>query len=299
MFVTLGDAYLNRGDFSGAREAYEAAHVEALAHVDREPDSIEALRDLAHTHQRLGTVDHAQGDAAKAREHWTSQLAIARDLSHREPSRPDWRRLTIDAHARLAMLGGDDIDTHAGEVERLLTELRAEGALDERDAWLLEMLDDPPDATEELFNIGEASTALFETGEYTAALRASTADLLQINSLYVAGTIDPEIAAGMHGSHAWRALFAREFDVAEASARRGLEIDPSMVWIEMNLAHALMYQGRLDEADAIYRARAGSVLSLEGGDRPWDEVLAEDFTALRGAGLDHSHIDAVLAQSTE
>src|SRR5262249_3428866 len=121
--------------------------------------------------------------------------------------------------------------------------------------------------------------APFAAGDYDAALAASTGRLLAANAFHLSGAFTASETGAENGAHAWRALFAQEYDVAEASARRGLELDPSQIWIATNLAHALMFQGRIAEADAIYDAHAGEIVA----DEPkltWNVVIANDFAQL-------------------
>lgn len=95
-------------------------------------------------------------------------------------------------------------------------------------------------------------------------------------------------------------LFDRHFDSAIRLAsmihteRNGAYCDdPSMTWVKTNLAHALMFQGKLERADKVYQQYRG-VRLYEGEQGVWEEVIAEDFRVLREHGLDHPHMDVVL-----
>jgi predicted Zn-dependent protease len=48
-------------------------------------------------------------------------------------------------------------------------------------------------------------------------------------------------------------LFANQFEKSEQYARRVLSIDPSLQWINIPLASALLFQGKYKEAEQIYR----------------------------------------------
>jgi len=100
-----------------------------------------------------------------------------------------------------------------------------------------------------------------------------------------------ESLAGLHGSHAYVLIFARQFEAAEAAARQGLSLDPSQTWIYTNLAHALMFQGKLDPARALYAKYTGTSMPDE---RLWEEVIRDDFEELREAGLTDDLMDEVL-----
>jgi len=98
------------------------------------------------------------------------------------------------------------------------------------------------------------------------------------------------------GSVAWYALLAHEPARALAAAERALALDSSQVWIEGNRAHALMYLGRSDEARALFLLHKGKLVSAD-DDKPWRQVIGEDFAVLRKAGLAHpmmAEIEAAL-----
>jgi len=85
----------------------------------------------------------------------------------------------------------------------------------------------------------------------------------------------------------WSALLARDFAKALAAGDRALPLDPDLALsIESNRAHTLMFLGRADEARALYMAHKGKKIS-GAEEKLWEAVIAEDFAALRKAGLDH------------
>ena len=91
------------------------------------------------------------------------------------------------------------------------------------------------------------------------------------------------------------ALFDRlveRFDEALAHAQRALALSPQQIWIATNRAHALMFLGRADEARAVYLEHRGKPIP-EQGNKPWEQVILEDFTALREAGLDHPQMKEI------
>ena len=55
------------------------------------------------------------------------------------------------------------------------------------------------------------------------------------------------------GNQSFQCVFMKKFAQAEQYAREALPIDPSKHWINANLAAALLFQGRYDEAEQIYR----------------------------------------------
>ena len=94
------------------------------------------------------------------------------------------------------------------------------------------------------------------------------------------------------GEVAWYALHMREFNEALAAADRAHTLLPTDLTIETNRAHALMFLGREDDARALYLAHKGERLS-EVDNKPWEQVIAEDFADFRKAGLTNPMMDDI------
>ena len=95
-----------------------------------------------------------------------------------------------------------------------------------------------------------------------------------------------EVYSKSLGSLAWYQLFDRQFAVAEKSSRLGLEIDEKQEWINTNLVLALLYQGKWEEAKALY-------LLLK--DKPYNgatyqKTFLKDLQALEDAGMKHHDV---------
>jgi tetratricopeptide (TPR) repeat protein len=89
-----------------------------------------------------------------------------------------------------------------------------------------------------------------------------------------------------YGSLAWYLLFIKEFSDAEIAAKRGLEIDATQEWINSNLALALLYQGKYEEAKALY-------LQLKDkpyGDATYAKTFLEDLVALEAESITHPDV---------
>jgi tetratricopeptide (TPR) repeat protein len=89
------------------------------------------------------------------------------------------------------------------------------------------------------------------------------------------------------GELAWYALHVRNFDEALAAAERAATLAPDQIWLATNRAHALLFLGRIDEARALYLAHKGKRLFPD-SDKPWEDVIAEDFETMRKVGLDQA-----------
>ncbi|MEO1382884.1 MAG: tetratricopeptide repeat protein, partial [Bacteroidota bacterium] len=77
------------------------------------------------------------------------------------------------------------------------------------------------------------------------------------------------------GTLSWYKLFVQDFVGAEQTARRALTICPAELWINTNLAHSLLCQGRYEEAKAVYIQYPPNTLYME--DLTWGELFLEDF----------------------
>jgi len=88
--------------------------------------------------------------------------------------------------------------------------------------------------------------------------------------------------ANNHGSLSWNYLFIKEYTQSEQSARRALELDSSQTWIQVNLAHALLFQNRFSEAEKIYKELSQTIIK---DNETYTQTLLKDFDDLEKAGL--------------
>ena len=103
------------------------------------------------------------------------------------------------------------------------------------------------------------------------------------------------------GNLAWSAVLSQSFSEALESAQRATVLAPDLLWIKANLAHALLFSGRADEAKQVYLGNKGKSLR---GNIPWEAEIHKDFDVLRKAGLeslvapDMADVDAALGAQT-
>ena len=92
-------------------------------------------------------------------------------------------------------------------------------------------------------------------------------------------------------------LYLRRPDEALAASGRGLRAEPGDLMHRVNLAHALLFLGRREAAEAEYRSLRGERHAAK--DKTGGEIVLEDFALLRAAGLgcDGMHeVERVLAE---
>jgi len=130
-------------------------------------------------------------------------------------------------------------------------------------------------------------------GRYNDALRLEEdwARSIEADETKKAGKPGPLTAEEL-GNVSRAALFAHDFERALDAAERAHSLDPAKLWLETNDAHALMFLDRTAEARALYFSHKDEPVP-EGADKPWREVIAEDFAEFRRAGLVKSLMEEV------
>ncbi len=137
-------------------------------------------------------------------------------------------------------------------------------------------------------NLHSLSKSFVEGKKESKAIEIQT-DLAKSLEILVGIIKDsPAEAAKLYGDLSQCKLFARQYAAAEQSARHGLSLDPSQTWINVNLAHALLFQNKDAEAKKIYDAL--KIQKYTDG-RSYRDVLAEDYNALEKMGLEKKQLD--------
>lgn len=90
-----------------------------------------------------------------------------------------------------------------------------------------------------------------------------------------------------YGSLAWFQLFSKEFAHAEKSARKGMEMAPREDWIVTNLVLALLYQGKWEQAKALYL----ELKDLRYKDGTYGQAFLSDLAELEAAGITHGDVE--------
>jgi TPR repeat protein len=124
-------------------------------------------------------------------------------------------------------------------------------------------------------------------GRYAEALQLQEALAVKVEAAETKreGTAAKETAQALNNV-AWYALFAREFTKALTVADRAHALLPDDLTIETNRAHALMFLGRGEEAQALYLIYKGKPLSEQNA-KLWERAIVDDFAYFPKAGLTH------------
>ena len=139
---------------------------------------------------------------------------------------------------------------------------------------------------------GAQAQQLFAEGKYAEALATQRTLVASIEKAETAEAGAPaRKTAEALGTLAWYALFSREYAEALAASQGARTLAPEVLAIDANRAHALLFMGRTAEARKLYLVHKGKRLS----DKFWENVIGEDFDALRAAGIVHDAFPEIVA----
>jgi len=85
-----------------------------------------------------------------------------------------------------------------------------------------------------------------------------------------------------HGNLSWYYLFVKDYGQSEQNALIALELNSDYVIPKTNLAHALLFQNRFNEAEAIYKELSQTIYR---DNETFTDALLNDFKELEEAGV--------------
>lgn len=88
----------------------------------------------------------------------------------------------------------------------------------------------------------------------------------------------------LYGLQSYRHLFLKQYAESEQTAKEGIDIAPDEIWIKTNQGHALLFQGKFEQAKAIYLANKEVKLS---DGKTFGKAVLDDFNDLEKAGITH------------
>ena len=122
----------------------------------------------------------------------------------------------------------------------------------------------------------------FALGDFERAADAANADEHRLGEALANGASLAEPYADALNNVAWYSLFTGDPAAALSAAERASEMNPASAIYRLNLAHALLMNGRTDAATALYQT--------DGGDG-WRDMIAADFAAFEAHGIAIDLID--------
>ncbi|MDX2248673.1 MAG: tetratricopeptide repeat protein [Bacteroidia bacterium] len=280
----LGYALMDQHDYSRAIPDFQEALIIYRNLAESNPEVY--LDEVARTLNNLGKSLFQQGKMEEARLYAQEAADIRSRFAQQEVS-----VFGVETAASLSLLGqiydqtrqvsSRDSCWHAAqqwldrspetagkeEVQNTLNQLRQAAS-------------QPPQQEED--PLTKMRSTIQEITSYAEKVR-----LQQVLIEYVQTDSDQEtgqvrtLLSQQYGNLSWYALFTQDYSLAESSARKALELDSEAQFAYTNLAHALLFQGKYKEAEAIYQRFAGQPYPDDS--RTWSEVFLSDLAELEAA----------------
>jgi tetratricopeptide (TPR) repeat protein len=278
---TVGEILRARNDLAGALASYRAA---LAGYGTLDPDATATQESLRNAHNWIGYVLYAQGDLAGALASYETVLALNERLAAADPGNGARQGNLWTAHAIVGSVLQD-----LGRLADALASFAAAQDIAERRSKA-----DPGDAAWQrnlAASYAGVAGARLAKGDRAGAralwrralgVVEASAAAIERDETKGAGKPGAKTAEAL-GSVAWHALLARNFRRALAASERAHKLAPDVLWPEINRAHALLLLRRPREARALYLAHKGKMTL----NQRWERVIADDFHALRRAGLTH------------
>ncbi|MBV9827144.1 MAG: tetratricopeptide repeat protein [Alphaproteobacteria bacterium] len=289
----IGEMLTAQGDLAAALSAYRdgLAIVQVIAETD--PGNTLWRRDLAVSYTKIGAVLEGQGDLAGALAAYRDSLATIEGLARTDRGNLAWQRDLAVAKENIGDVlkaQGDLAGALAAYRERL--DLARNLAQKDRDNMMWQ--------SDRAIAGHKVASALAGQGALDEALEIQKEAVSAIREAYAAhpaasGPRD-ELARGL-GGLSWLLLLANRPGEALDSTEEALALAPTLLFVRINKAHALLLVGRFEEAYALYS---------EDKDKPRPDgktlaaVVREDFAELRKRGIETpamSRIEALLPDS--
>jgi tetratricopeptide (TPR) repeat protein len=261
---------------------------ERLAKAD--PGNAGWQRDLSVSYNQVGDVLIAQGKLAEALASYQESLAIRERLAKADPGNAGWQRDLSISHERVGI-----VQKAQGKLAEALASYQESLAIAERLAKA-----DPGNAgwqRDLSVSYNQVGDVLIAQGKLAEALKAyrgsSTISKALLtkdgsNTLWLSD-LDHSIAA--IGGLGYRFVLAHEFKGSLEASDEAIGLASDQIWLHTNRAHALMFLGRTEEARALYLKYRGTENVQEV--KSWENVILDDFAALREAKLTHPLMDEI------
>jgi tetratricopeptide (TPR) repeat protein len=271
---------LARNDLGGALSSFQAA---LTNYNELDPDQAATREALRSARYYIGYVLQMQGDLADALASFQAGLAVNQRLASAEPGNADRQLAVWSSH----LLIGDVLFDQGHFAEALASYAAAQDIAESRSNA------DPGDARWKR-NLAASYRSVagvrLAHGDRSGAFALWRKALAIVEASAVAVEQDETKSAGKPGAKTaealreigWNALITRDVAKAAAAWERWSTLAPDR-WPDVARAHVLLFRNRLREARALYLKYKGKGTLVDG--RPWEQVIANDFQALRRDGL--------------
>jgi tetratricopeptide (TPR) repeat protein len=286
-----GNALLSADQLDDALEAFQTELAARQDVVAFNPDNIDWQTGVFDARNRVAGALDKQDKSAAAIDAYRQTMADGERLLARFPDNSQIVSSVFVAAgtACVSEVQKADFVNAAVDCERALELQRIRVRLDPNNAANSKLLHD----LEKLVP-GLQLKAANATGRYADALAAQERIVAQVEAEEVKTKGQPgKDTADELATLAWQALLAGAPAKALGACDKSLALQPGDLAAELNRAHALMYVGRVEEARAIHVAHKDDVFA--DSNKPWPQVVAEDFEELRKAGRAHPQMAEIEA----
>ncbi|WP_139557084.1 tetratricopeptide repeat protein [Methylotetracoccus oryzae] len=277
MHERLGRVLSAQSDFPGALKAFRLRQITLLQLTNEAPDQLNWQRELGHSYGALGDLFLTQGDRPAANAAYQRYQEIAQQVVRREPDNAEWQRdlaVSFEKAGDLRAVQGDIGGARAAyqKFSEIASRLSAQ------DPGNLQWQRDVAAGQERVAALLAAQNKLGEA----VVLQQRGADRLAVIAGKLGLPAARSEAAEAYGRLSRYLLLHRQPKEAVDAAQRGLAIDGNQTRLRLNLAHALLYSGRVAEAEQVYRQNRHAVLP---GEKRFDEEALAELRDLIVKGL--------------
>ncbi|MEA2041034.1 MAG: tetratricopeptide repeat protein [Bacteroidota bacterium] len=280
-YEKLGSIYQSLGEFDKALEFYTL-----MSHLFEElyesnPKNESLKNGLAISYSKLGSIYQSLGEFDKALEFYTLRSKLGKELYESNPKNINiyyGLGVSYDKLARLYKQTGDK--------ENAIKYFKLSMQVDENMY--------KQTGLEKYKKWANSSKNIIEELSKTNADRINELKE-QINQLIKekqTAKIKTTISFA-YGNLSWYYLFEKQFAEAETSARKALEYDKTQEWVKTNLAHALLFQGKDEAAEKIYKEMKNKPYTASEEYSTFGEVFHSDLQELEEAGITHKDVKKI------
>jgi tetratricopeptide (TPR) repeat protein len=232
------------------------------------------------------------GDLANALKSYEDELQIDRDIYNADPN--DMRRM-LDVAWTMNKLG---------DFQRRLKDLpAARKTFEEMMTVERRLLEREPASKERhrkvLDGLSKLAGVMMDMGDFAAAKRTYL-ELAEADERWLAlarqlnaKTANDQTRADVvqaYGDAGWHFLLGGRAQASVQYSEAGLKLDGSKTWMRVNLGHAYLFLGRIEEARAIYVA-VRNVNRSDDGKRKYSDEIRDDFALFRRLGIGVTAMD--------
>lgn len=287
----IGDVLATQGDLAGALARYREDLVIAQGVTKKDPGNTLWQRDVAVSYTKVGTVLEAQASFPEALAAYRNSLATIEGLTRKDPSNLAWQRdlaVTKEQIGDVLRAQGDLAGALAAYRDRL--DLAQGLAQKDQDNMMWQS-----DRAIAGHKVASAFAALGELDKAVSIQREAVSAIRQIYVTHPAAVTARDELARTLGELSWVLLLSDRPLEALDSTQEALALNPDLLFVRTNRAHALLLLGRFDEAYALYSELKDKPRS---DGKTFASVVRDDFAELRKRGIDPpamARIEALLA----